>query len=241
MVGKTVRLGMVGTGGMGQGHLERLAQIPEGQIVALCDADEERVRSVAAPLGAAPYTDAARMIQDERLDALYVCVPPYLHGDIEIQAARRGLHLYVEKPINLTLEGARRAWEAIDAAGVMTQAGYQLRYQPNTMQLKAFLADKAVGTAHVYRWSGVPGLSWWDRYDRSGGQLVEMTTHQVDLLRWVMGEVEAVSASYSFGRLSPDAAPARSRRRRPPCSSLPPAPPLPSRRPAPSPAPGRAR
>jgi predicted dehydrogenase len=66
------------------------------------------------------------------------------------------------------------------------------------MRLRALLADKEVGTAHVFRWGGLPGSPWWRRYDQSGGQLVEMTTHQVDALRWVMGEVEAVSASYSF-------------------------------------------
>jgi len=84
---------------------------------------------------------------------------------------------------------------------VMTQVGYQLRYMPQHRQLKAFLADKEVGTAHVIRWGGAPGKDWWRRYDQSGGQLVEMTTHQADLLRWVMGEVESVAASYSFDRL----------------------------------------
>jgi len=86
----------------------------------------------------------------------------------------------------------------------MTQSGYSFRYLASGLQLKRFLEDKLVGTANVIRWGGMPGTPWWRNYAESGGQLVEMTTHQVDLLRWVMGEVEAVSASYSFHRLLTD-------------------------------------
>src|SRR5207249_348150 len=81
-------------------------------------------------------------------------------------------------------------------AGVMSQVGYSLRYLGSAIRLKEFLKDKPVGSAHCFRWGGLPGVPWWRKYDQGGGQLVEMTTHQVDLLRWVMGEVEAVSASY---------------------------------------------
>jgi predicted dehydrogenase len=211
---KTVRIGFVGVGGIAQSHLQRLQQIPEAEIVALCDIDEERARSVAAPLGAAVYTDGARLIDTEQLDALYVCVPPHAHGDpsagagqaLEVRAARKGLHLFVEKPVNLYLAPAREAARAIREAGVMSQSGYTLRYLPVYMRLQEFLAGKDVGTAHVFRWGGLPGAPWWRRYDQSGGQLVEMTTHQVDLLRWCMGEVTAVSASYSMGRLFRDRA-----------------------------------
>ena len=83
---KRVRIGMVGTGGMGQAHLESLARIPEAQVVALCDADEARVTAAADPLGAEVYTDPLRMIQDVGMDALYVCVPPFAHGEIEVDA-----------------------------------------------------------------------------------------------------------------------------------------------------------
>lgn len=198
---RTVRLGLIGTGGIAQAHLKRLASIPQAEIAALCDVDEARVRAAAEPIGAAVYTDGQKLIADENLDAIYVCVPPHAHGDLEIQAARKGLHLFVEKPVSLYSEQAMKTRDAIRAAGVMSQVGYTLRYLPQFMRLHAFLKDKEVGTAHVFRWGGLPGSPWWRRYDQSGGQLVEMTTHQVDFLRWCMGEVSAVSASYSFNRL----------------------------------------
>jgi predicted dehydrogenase len=204
MTGNKVRIGLIGTGGIGQAHIKSLQQIAEAQIVALCDIDEQRVRAVAEPLDVPFYTDSAKMIAEAAMDALYVCVRPDAHGEIEIQAARKGLHLFVEKPVNLYLDQAGRVWEEIKKAGVMTQSGYSLRYLPGSLQLKQFLEDKAVGSAHAIRWNGLPDTPWWRKYDQSGGQLVEMTTHQVDLLRWVMGEVEGVSASYSFGRIFAD-------------------------------------
>jgi predicted dehydrogenase len=197
----SVRIGFVGTGGIAEAHIRHLTEIPEAQITALCDINEERVKKVAAPLGAATYTDSAKMLAEAKLDALYICVPPHAHGDIEIRAAQKGLHLFVEKPVNLFIDKARAANEAIKKAGVLSQVGYVLRYYSGSVQLKKFMEGKEVGTAHVFRWNGLPGVPWWQKYDQAGGQLVEMTTHQLDLLRWVMGEVHAVSASYSFKRL----------------------------------------
>jgi predicted dehydrogenase len=204
MAAKVVRIGFVGAGGIAAHHIRSLTEIPEAQIVALCDINEERVKAVAEPLKAAVYTDSTKLLNEVKLDALYVCVPPHVHGDLEIKAAQKGIHLFVEKPVNLFLDKAVQAWEAIKKSGVMTQAGYSLRYYASAVQLKKFLEDKAVGTAHVFRWNGLPGVPWWQKYDQAGGQLVEMTTHQVDLLRWVMGDVAAVSASYSFNRLLKD-------------------------------------
>ena len=199
-----VRIGFFGAGGIAQHHLNHLREIPEAQVTAICDINEERVKTTAASFGAAGYSDSAKMLADTKLDALYVCVPPHAHGDIEIRAAQKGLHLFVEKPVNLFMDQALKAAEAIRKAGVFSQIGYSLRYLGSAIRLKEFLKDKDVGSAHCFRWGGLPGVPWWRRYDQGGGQLVEMTTHQVDLLRWVMGEIEAVSASYSFKRIFKD-------------------------------------
>jgi len=201
MSDREVRLGIIGVGSMGQAHVRGLAAIPNAKLAAVCDWDEGLARSVAEPLGAAVYTDGAKMIAEAGIEALYICVPPYSHEDLEVRAAERGLHLFVEKPVSLTMPQALLALAAIRKAGVLSQAGYQLRYLPHFRQLRAFLAENQAGGASVCRWGSAPGKAWWRRYDQSGGQLVEMTTHQVDMLRWVMGEVVAVSASYSFDRL----------------------------------------
>jgi len=201
---KVVRIAFVGTGGIAESHIKRLVEIPETRVVALCDINADRAKAAAKSLDAAVFTDANKLLAETKLDALYICVPPHAHGDIEIRAAQKGLHLFVEKPVNLYLDKALKAWQAIKKAGVLTQTGYVLRYFAASAQLKKLLADKMIGTAHIHRWGGVPGTPWWGKYEQAGGQLVEQTTHQVDLLRWVMGEVEAVSACYSSNRLFKD-------------------------------------
>lgn len=206
MAEREVRLGIVGVGTMGQAHVRGLTALPNVRLVAVCDRDAELAQAVAGPAGAAVYTSGDRMIAEAGIEALYICVPPDSHEELEVRAAERGLHLFVEKPVSLYPEQARRALNAIEKSGVLTQVGYQLRYLPHFRQLHALLSGKEVGTANVCRWTFLPGKEWWRRYDQGGGQLVEMTTHQVDLLRWTMGEVESVSACYSFNRLLRDEA-----------------------------------
>jgi predicted dehydrogenase len=201
---KLVRIGFIGTGGIAEAHVKRLREIPETQVTAVCDINKERAEAFAKPLEAAVFTDWTKLLKEAKLDALFICVPPHAHADIEVRAAQKGLHLFVEKPVNLYLDKALEAWRAIKKAGVMTQAGYVLRYFASSVQLRKFLADKTVGTAHVFRWGGIPGAPWWSKYEQSGGQIVEQTTHQIDLLRWVLGDVEAVSAGYSFKRVFKD-------------------------------------
>ncbi len=200
----SVRIGIIGTGGIAQSHIRQLREIPEAEIVAVCDIDESRARSAAEPLSSRVYTDGEKLIGAEQLNALYICVPPTAHGNLEILAAQKGIHLFVEKPVNLSLVAAQDVSHAIRDSGVMSQTGYVLRYLPVFMRARDFLENNDIGTAQVTRWNGLVGAPWWRRYEESGGQLVEMATHQVDMLRWIMGEVESVSASYSQDRLLRD-------------------------------------
>ncbi|HLJ57950.1 MAG TPA: Gfo/Idh/MocA family oxidoreductase, partial [Chthonomonadaceae bacterium] len=147
MAEREVRIGIVGVGGMGQAHVRGLAAIPNARLAAVCDWDEALARKAAEPCGAAVYTDGPKMIAEAEIEALYICVPPHTHEDLELHAAARGLHLFVEKPVSLYMDQALRNAEAIRKAGILTQCGYQLRYWPNFRQLRAFLADRDVGAA----------------------------------------------------------------------------------------------
>ena len=198
---KSVRIGIIGAGGIAQAHVRELQRIPQAEIVAVCDVDESRARSAAESLRASMHSCGEDLIRRETIDAVYICVPPNAHGDLEILAARKGLHIFVEKPVNLDLRAAVRAADSVRESGIMSQAGYVLRYNPVFKMAHDFLRDKEIGAAQVCRWNGLVGPPWWRKYDESGGQLVEMTTHQIDMLRWIMGEVESVTAHYSFNRL----------------------------------------
>ena len=197
---EVVKIGCVGTGGIGKHHLQSLAQMEGVEIAAMCDVAEEAVESAAAEFGGRTYTDHRRLIEAEELDVLYVCIPPFAHTDAEILAARKGLHLFVEKPVALTMDQALEIQEAIAQAGVLSSVGYSLRYFTATEPAKAFLADQTIALVACDRWGGVPGgtTHWWRVMEKSGGQLVEMVTHQVDMIRYLAGEIVEVNARYAL-------------------------------------------
>jgi len=198
-----VRIGFIGVGGMGQHHLKTVYEIPGAQVVAVCDVNAELAEAMGAQYKARAYTDHHEMLEKESLDALYVVIPPFAHTDAELIAAERGIHLFVEKPVALTIEKARQIRDAVRQAGIITSVGYTLRYFEAATRLRNYLRDKTVAMVVDSRWGGVPGTPWWTKMSRSGGQLVEQTTHQVDLIRYMTGkEITTVYANYALRALS---------------------------------------
>jgi predicted dehydrogenase len=193
-----LQVGFIGAGGNARGHMGRVAEIEGATIAAVCDVDGARAAEAAQEHGARVYVDHMEMLDAETLDALYISVPPCAHTDAEIEAAGRGIHLFVEKPVHLSMDAALRICEAIDEAGIITCVGYQLRYLDPTQKLKQWLSGKTIGLVATTRWGGLPGTPWWRVMEESGGQLVEQTTHQIDLMRYFAGEVVEVSARYAL-------------------------------------------
>lgn len=196
---KKLKIAFVGTGGIAAHHLGRLGAIEGVEIAALCDVVEQRVATAAAAHGGRAYTNCRRMLDEVEMDALYVCVPPFAHGEAEILAARRGVHLFVEKPVVMHLDTGLRILEAIEAAGVLSSVGYSLRHTPAVQGVRAFLQGREIAMVCANRWGGIPGDEhhWWRVYEKSGGQLMEMATHQLDAMRWFAGDVKEVYARYA--------------------------------------------
>ena len=191
-----VRIGFIGTGGIAGHHFNQLEKIKDAQLVAFADMNTERAEAAARRFEGKAYTDARKMLEAETLDAVYVCLPPHVHGDAEILAAKKGCALFVEKPLANNMKTAEKIAAAIDNAGVITSVGYHWRYLGATARAQKVLSDKkAAQPAMCYgRWlGGMPGVAWWRRLDQSGGQLVEQATHIVDLARFLMGDITSVS------------------------------------------------
>ena len=191
-----VRIGFIGTGGIAGAHLDTLSQIKDAQLVAFSDLAEDRAEAAARRFDGNAYSDATKMLEAETLDAVYVCLPPHAHKDAEILAAQKGCALFVEKPLTNNLKLAEKIAGALEDANVLTSVGYHWRHHEATARTLALLSGKnAPRPAMCYgRWlGGFPGVSWWRNMDQSGGQLVEQTTHIVDLARYLMGEITSVS------------------------------------------------
>jgi predicted dehydrogenase len=193
-----IRVGFVGVGNITKRHFNALGQLREqAEVVAVCDVIEERAIAAAQPLGAKAYLSFPLMLARERLDALYVCLPPDAHVDQELAAIDRGIHLFVEKPLPLDFAKAAYMSRRSQEANVVTSVGFHWRYWEHVRAVKAALAGDQVGMALGYFLIALPDSPWWRIKSRSGGQVVEQAIHVVDLMRYCLGEVERVSAEYA--------------------------------------------
>jgi len=194
----SVRIGFIGTGGIAQRHLQTLSENPEAQLIAYCDLELARAQKAAAEYGGNAYQDFEKMLESEQLDALVICTPPFAHGDIELAACEQGLHMLIEKPVARDTAMALPVLDAIQQAGVTTVVAYKYRWEDHVQKGREMLADQTIGLVFGNFWTSTPGASWWRVKSQSGGQMIEQTTHIVDMARFMVGEVERVQA---FGTL----------------------------------------
>jgi myo-inositol 2-dehydrogenase / D-chiro-inositol 1-dehydrogenase len=190
----TTRIGVVGAGYIAGRHVASLSAIEGVRVVGVADPREERAQALAATVGARPYPDHRGMLDGERLDAVYVCVPPFAHGPPELAALERGLPLFVEKPIARDAPVAEAVAAEIERRGVAAAAGYHWRYLDTFDRARELLAGNPCRLLLGWWLDRIPGTDWWLQEARSGGQLIEQTTHLFDLARALVGEIVTVSA-----------------------------------------------
>ena len=190
-----MRIGFIGVGGIAQGHLRNLEAMEDVRIAAVCDLDPERLRQAAERYGAAAYTDFDELLASERLDGVYVCIPPFAHPAPERAAIERGIPVFIEKPVGLDLDAARRVLDLCKQKDALTAVGYQWRYTGGIDRVLERVAQEPVGMVLGFRMGSLPATPWWRVKAKSGGQEVEQTTHQFDLARYLAGEVEEVYAA----------------------------------------------
>ena len=189
----TVRLGFIGTGGMAGAHMRQLKTFEDVEFVAMCDVAEERAKQRADEFGGKAYTDFRQMYDKEELDAVYICTPPFAHGEQERIACEKGIAMFIEKPIAAELEQAVIINDHVQRSGVITSVGYHWRYGGNAQSAKATLDKEPMILGALGYWiGGMPGTPWWRVRAQSGGQHVEQTTHIFDLARFILGDAALV-------------------------------------------------
>src|SRR5215213_10302283 len=193
----SVRIGVVGAGGVAARHVRVLSGFDDTEVVAVADPVPEAAERLAATCGATAYADADTLLDREAVQAVYVCVPPFAHGEPERAVLARGLPLFVEKPLAADLPAAEQLAAEVEAAGVVTGTGYHWRCL-DTVERAAALLSGAPARLALGAWlDKVPPPAWWATRALSGGQVVEQLTHVLDLARLLVGEVEEVTAAGS--------------------------------------------
>jgi len=199
----SVHIGLAGAGNISGTHARAIGEIPGASVAAVYAPTASRASALADAHGAAAYDAFDRFLDHKPMDIVVVGSPSGLHGEQGIAAARRGLHVLVEKPIDISTARADALIAEATRAGVMLGVIFQDRVKPDIVRLKSLIDGGAIGkpilasarvkwyrTPEYYResrWRGTWALD-------GGGALMNQGVHTVDLLLWLAGPVRRVFA-----------------------------------------------
>ena len=193
-----LKIGMVGMGGISHSHRNAWAQIPEAEVVAVCDIRQENAEEAAQATGGRAYLDFDEMLEKEELDILDICLPTYLHADFGVRALERGIHVLSEKPVSLKKEDVQRLYAAAAKNGRRFMVAQVLRFWREYEVLRdAILTEKygKILSGQMSRLGNTPGWSWdnWMRDpERSGLVPFDLHIHDLDFLIYTLGRPENV-------------------------------------------------
>lgn len=196
---RRLQVGLIGLGRLGRVYARDLAtRIAETRLVAVADPVAAAAREVAAEYEVpGVYGGAAELIADPNVDAVVVVSPTHTHRDVVLEAASRGKPTFCEKPLALSLDECREMHAAVDRRGTFFQMGFMRRFDPGYAAAKRQVLEGTIGRPVVFKSTSRdpfrPSLEYANP-SSSGGILVDMGIHDLDLARWFMGEVASVSA-----------------------------------------------
>jgi UDP-N-acetyl-2-amino-2-deoxyglucuronate dehydrogenase len=196
-------VGILGAGSISDTHARAAAAVPDLRVVAVCGRDAGRVGALAARHDAVPFTDVDAFLRHRPMEIVAVGTPSGVHAaDVEA-AARHGLHVLCEKPLDVTTAAIDRMLDVVERAGITLGVFFQDRSTPDLMDLKDALVAGRLGRpiladarvkwyrpAEYYaqsQWRGTWALD-------GGGALMNQGVHTVDLLLWLLGDVRRVYA-----------------------------------------------
>ena len=202
-----LNVGVIGAGRIGRLHAEHLAyRVPGVKLVAISDIIVSAAEQVAAHLQIpAAYQDHRRIMDDPSIQAVVVCSSTDTHSQMIEEAAAAGKHIFCEKPIDYDLSRIDHALAAVNKAGVKLQIGFNRRFDPNFRRVHDVVAAGQIGRPHVLRITSrdpqPPPIAY---VKVSGGIFLDMTIHDFDMARFLMGE--EVDEVYAAGGVLVDPA-----------------------------------
>ena len=198
----TIRVGLIGAGNISSTHARAVTGLDDARVVAVYAPTRERADALAIACGAVSSDALDTFFDSVPMDMVAIGTPSGVHGEHGAAAARRGLHILVEKPIEVSTARADALIDAAGRAGVTLGVIFQDRLKPDVRRLKAMIESGTLGRLLLVR-GQVP---WWrppEYYATSrwrgtwrldgGGALINQAIHTVDLLVWMCGEIAAVS------------------------------------------------
>lgn len=195
-----IRCAVLGTGGRGRdAHIKSIARVPGARVVAVCDPQQKALELALAMFPAekpAAYTHHRELLDQEKLDAVFIASPPVPHREQIVETLQRNLHCYAEKPVVLTVSDLEEVEREAGRSKGILQVGQQLRYATGPSRIARMVHDGEIGRIGFVRaqrmsnWYGPgteePAMRWLWSVEESGDQLVEQSIHNVDQINWVL-------------------------------------------------------
>jgi len=211
-----LKVGIIGCNGIARGkHMASLQKLPEVEMTAFCDIIESAAQSAKRDFGsdsAKVYVDYRELLKDESIDVVHICTPNDTHAEITVAALEAGKHVMCEKPMDKTVEGAKRMVEAARRTGRKLSIGYQNRFRSDSLYLHDICERGDLGhiyyaKAHAIRRRAVPTWGvFLDEEKQGGGPLIDIGTHALDLTLWMMNnykpKVVLGTAHHQLGKMA---------------------------------------
>jgi len=195
-----IKIGIIGAGRMGITHYAIIKSHPDVEVSAVVDTTPLVSSLLEKYLHVSTYKNHSKMLDREELDAVLVCTPPGLNYDILLEADKKGLHAFVEKPGTLSAAQLTELAERYEARDLVNQVGYVNRFNDVFVKVKALLDVEALGeiirfrsemySRTVIREESASG--WRSTRDKGGGAVYEMASHSIDLMNYLFGRPHAV-------------------------------------------------
>jgi len=194
------RFALIGCGRIGNRHLEHIVNV--GELVAVCDINEEKVKAAGEKYGCKTYTSLESfLLADEVVDIVSICTPNGLHASQSVAALKAGYHVVCEKPMALSSSDCRTMIEEAETADRKLFIIKQNRYNPPIQALRQLLQEGKLGKIHGLQlncfWnrnSDYYAGSWKGTLAMDGGTLYTQFSHFIDLMYWMGGDVSEVDA-----------------------------------------------
>jgi predicted dehydrogenase len=193
-------LAVIGAGFMGSAHAANYAALGERvRVKTVCGRSPERAARVAASVGASSSTDLDAVLSDDEVEAVDICLPTPLHHDVAVRAFAAGKHVFLEKPIALTLADADAIIAAAERSGKKLMVGLVLRFWPEYVELRHLVGGGELGRPQaVFTQRLSPPADWADWLgdrSQSGGTPIDLMIHDFDQMNDLLGTPRSVYAS----------------------------------------------
>ena len=200
----TVRFGLLGAGRIGKVHAAAIASNPKARLVAVADALEPAARALAQAWGA-QVRSLDDIVSAGDIDAVVICTPTDTHADLIERLARAGKAIFCEKPIDLDVARVEACLKVVDKTGAALMVGFNRRFDPHFAAVRQAIDDGRIGAVEMVTiTSRDPGAPPPDYVKRSGGIFRDMTIHDFDMARFLLGEEPASVSAHAAVLVDPE-------------------------------------